>query len=535
MTETTDHSRDDTRQGRRTSGAASTNNGFGSNALYSGAAWVVPTAIAVVAVPVTIRGLGADGYGVVALVGAVAGYLGLLDLGLSQGIVRFLAMFVSKKQGTTARECVRLVLGWFLGVGVLGAVVMWVLAPWLAGSLLKVPSDQVSLATDAFRIGGLSFALGMVAGVLSFIPEAFLRYDLKSLINGALSSANFAGPALLVLLGYGVRPVLLFYMVMNGVAIVCWALVGARLLSGLPRGGPPFGQYRRDFLGFTSTVAVNRIWGAIQSETSKVVIGAAGGLAQVGFFQVPNLITTRARGLLNAMSTVVLPTGSQLVAEGEHDLLIALYAKSSRLFYVLNASMTAAIVVFAGPLLTHWVGPQYGTEGGLAFMFLALASGVNTTTHTASGINLSMGRPKVNLAFSMINTFINLATVYLFTIWWGIAGTAASGLLAAAIAPFFLHFTHRKVLGVSSREIFRTCYGRATVAVGLVATIAWFVLRPLASSLVLTLGLVVATGAAGLLASAAFGALTRAELTALRSRLRLRPPRRGGTPGGEGE
>lgn len=494
---------------------------FSRNALFSGISWFVPAAIAFFAVPIVVRGLGADGYGVIALVGAFGGYLGLLDLGLGQGIVRYLAMFVSKREGATARECLRAVLAWFAGVGVVGGVAMWVLAPWLAGSLLKVPPGMVALTTDVFRVGALGFALSMVASVLAFIPQAFLRYDLVALMSVTLSSVGAVGPAVLVSLGYGILTVVWFGVVVSGVACVAWGAIGLRVMSTLPREGPPFREHLRDFLRFSSAVAAERIWSEVQAQTSKVVVGVAGGVAQTGFFQVPNEITRRTRSLLDSMSRVLLPTSSKLHAEGEHGRLVALYERSSRLFYVLNASLTCAIVVFAGPLLTHWVGPQYGAVGGLAFMLLALTSGLNSTSMAAGSVNLALGRPKVNLAFSMINSIVNLATVYFFTVWWGIAGTAASGLLAAADVPFFLAYSHRKVIGVSSREVFRTCYARTTVAVGLVGAVSWVALRPRASNLLVTLGLVAVTGAAGLLVSAAFGAFTSADWASLKSALRF--------------
>ncbi len=505
---------------------------FGRNVLYSGVSWFVPAAVAVIAVPVTVRGLGADGYGVVALVGAIAGYLGLLDLGLGRGIVRFLAMFVARNHGRTTRDALRLVLIWFAAVGAFGASAMWLLAPWLAGHFLKVPPALVAVTTIAFRIGGLAFALGMLASVFSLIPQAFLRYDLMSALNAVLSSLSLAGPAVLVLMGYGILPIVWFSVALNGVACIAWGAVGLRLVASLPREGPPFSEHRREFIAFSAAVAANSIWTSIQTETSKVVVGVAGGTTQTTYFQVPNLISSRISGLLGSMSTVLLPTGSQLVAEGEHEQVLSLYERSSRLFFLLNASMTGAVVVFAAPLLANWVGPVYGRTGGLAFTFLALAAGLNATSMAASHLNMAMGRPKVNLAFSLINSFINLATVYFFTVRWGISGTAASGLLAAAAVPFFLHYSHRKVLGIGSWRVFSECYARITLAVLTVGVVSWFTLRGLASSLIGTLALVAVVGAAGLAASAAFGAFTAEDWASLRAVLSRRPaPTDGGADG----
>ena len=196
------------------------NRNFGKNAMLSGVAWFVPAIAAFISVPITVRGLGANAYGVVALVAAVAGYFTLTQSGLPNGILRYVSMFVSSGNGRAIRECTRLVLGWFVLTGLLGTGLMWVLAPWLTGTLLKIPAELIPQAVLAFRIGGAAFALTAVVSMLSLVPQAFLRYDLVALLNGTLVSCNFAGPAILVTLGYGLIPVMWFSVALNAVGTV---------------------------------------------------------------------------------------------------------------------------------------------------------------------------------------------------------------------------------------------------------------------------------------------------------------------------
>jgi O-antigen/teichoic acid export membrane protein len=493
----------------------------GANMLLAGVSWLVPAVVAVVAVPITVRGLGDDGYGVVALVSAVTGYLGIMELGLGNGILRYLSMFVALRYGRTTRECLRAVLAWFTGAGVLGAAAVFVLAPWLVTSLLHVPRSLIPEAVVAFRLGGVAFGLGMVVTVLQLVPEAFLRYGMASALNMTLGSLSLAGPAVLVSLGFGLVPVMWFGVAVNAVAVVAWVVASTSLLRNLqPDEGPRFREYWREFLSFSAASATNRVWTVIQLQTSKTVVGIAGGTAQAAYFQVPTVLSDKVNSLLSRMSSVLLPTGSQMAADGEDDLLVDLYERSSRLFYLLNASVTGAVAVFSAPLLAHWVGPRYAQEGAIALALLTLSAGLSATTMSASRLNLAVGRPLVNLAFSFINSVINLGTVYSLTVALGITGTALSGLIAAGIAPFFLHYTHRKVFAVSSWRVFRDCYLRTTLAVAAVAILSWFVLLPLASNLVMTLVLVCVSSAVGLAASAAIGAITSSDRAMIRSALR---------------
>jgi len=500
---------------------------LGKNALLSGVSWIVPAIAAFVAVPITVRGLGDNGYGVVALVAAVAGYLALMHSGLPNGILRYVSVFVAAGNGRATRECTRFVLTWFIATGAIGTALVWGLAPWLAGTLLNVERSLVPQSVLAFRIGGIAFALTAVVSALSLLTQAFLRYDLVALLNGTLVSSSFAGPAVLVELGYGLIPVMWFSVVIGVVACIAWSIAYARLMAAVPDEGPPFAQFRRSFIAFCLTNALGSASTVVQTQTSSVVVGIAGGTAQVAYFKVPSVISSKVNELLNQMCTVLLPTAAQMVADGEHGLVLALYERSSRLFYVLNASVAGAVVVFSAPLLAHWVGPQYAQQGALALAFLTLGQAVSATTMAAGNVNLALDRPRVNLAFSVANSVINLATVYSLTVAYGITGTALSGLVASGVGPLFLHYTHHAVLGTSTWRVFRDCYLRTSLAVTAVATVSWFVLKPYAADLPFTLGLVAIVAAVGMLASAASGAVTVADLESLKAVLLRRSQNRG--------
>jgi O-antigen/teichoic acid export membrane protein len=501
---------------------------IGRNLLLSGVSWLVPSVVALIAVPITVHGLGVSAYGVVALAGAVTGYLYVLDLGLGQGFVRYLSMFVSLRHGKAMRRLIALVVVWFAVAGVLGAAVMWVLTPWLVSSLLKVPAGLTQASVLAFRLGGAAFGLGLIVSLVSLIPTAFLRYDLVTKVSVTVGTASLAGPAILVTLGYGLVPVMWFGVVANGVSLAFWAVIVARLIKDVPDEGPDLSEYWKGFLGFSLKNSINRIWSVIQTPTSQMVVGISGGVTAAAYFQVPMLISTKVTGLLYQMSTVLLPTGSQLAAEGENDQLLALYERSSRLFFVLNGSVVGAVAVFSAPLLGHWMGPEFARQGAVAFSLLTLAVGLNAVSMTASQVNMALGRPGVNLAFSLANSVINLATVYSLTVAFGITGTALSGLLAAAVVPFFLHYSHRRILEYSSWEVFRDCYLRTSIVVAVVSGLAWVVLRPLASGLLVTIILVGVTAGVSVLVAAAAGSVTREDWASLRYALSLRTS--GGAP-----
>jgi O-antigen/teichoic acid export membrane protein len=104
---------------------------FAANALASILGWFVSTLAGFIALPIVVRGLGADAYGLWVLVAAFTGYLGMLDMGLGQTVIRYISFYRERGCGATVLAITRRAIAWFTGAGVVGALVMLVSAPWL--------------------------------------------------------------------------------------------------------------------------------------------------------------------------------------------------------------------------------------------------------------------------------------------------------------------------------------------------------------------------------------------------------------------
>ena len=60
---------------------------IGANALASASGWFVSTLAGFIALPFVVGGLGAETYGLLALVYSFTGYLAVMDLGLGQAVI----------------------------------------------------------------------------------------------------------------------------------------------------------------------------------------------------------------------------------------------------------------------------------------------------------------------------------------------------------------------------------------------------------------------------------------------------------------
>src|SRR5882672_938675 len=109
------------------------------NTVWNLLGYGAPVAVAVFCIPILIRGLGHERFGVLTLAWALIGYASLFDLGLG----RALTQLVAKKLGAGEDSEVPMLV-WtssllMLLLGVLGAGVVALLSPLLVHRVLNVP------------------------------------------------------------------------------------------------------------------------------------------------------------------------------------------------------------------------------------------------------------------------------------------------------------------------------------------------------------------------------------------------------------
>ena len=494
---------------------ASGERSFGANAALTAFAWMVPAVTALIAIPVIVRGLGADQYGLLALTSAVTGYLGLMEMGLGSAILRYLSYYRALNQGRPMRAIIWFGIRWFFLAGLIGCVFLWVAAPWLSSSVLDVPADLQATSIVVLRLTGANFLVGMLVSVGTAIPQSFLRYDLASAMSGSIGTLSALGPAVIVTLGYELVPVVWFSLSLNLAALTLYALIGLRLVGPVPPSeGPQWREIRKKTLSFASLTAINQIGNTLSVQTNRLVVGIAGGVAAAAYYQVPYTMADRVNDMLYRVAQVIFPTASALLAAKDTDGVRRLYLRTSRVFFVINFAVTMGLCVLSYPLLEYWVSPTYAEEGAVALLIFSLSQSLHATTMSASFINLSAARPGINVTFANVANGINLALVYPLTVRYGINGAALAGLIAALNVPFFLHYGNRRVLCLSSWLVWRRCYQPTVLGTGLTGVAAYFLVRPLCRSLVTTLACWAIIVLVSMVVSGLLGGVSREDLRA---------------------
>src|SRR6266403_1890350 len=193
MSETADNFKGSGHNGHLTSGRLLARNTIW-NLIGNGA----PMVVAVFCIPILIRGLGKERFGVLTLAWALIGYASLFDLGLGRALTQLVAKKLGRGEDHEVPTLVWTSLILMLLLGVVGTAVVVLLTPFLVVRVLHVPAALERETLNSFRVLGLSIPLVISTVGLRGFLEALQRFRLINALRIPMGVFTFVGPLLVL-------------------------------------------------------------------------------------------------------------------------------------------------------------------------------------------------------------------------------------------------------------------------------------------------------------------------------------------------
>ena len=114
---------------------------FIKNTLYNTGFKLVNQMIALFILPLFVKNLGAELYGIWVISGIVIGYLGIMDLGFTQGAMKFISEAISQKDNTKFNRVFSTSTAFFFLVGTAICLIILLLNERILSQLKIAPAD----------------------------------------------------------------------------------------------------------------------------------------------------------------------------------------------------------------------------------------------------------------------------------------------------------------------------------------------------------------------------------------------------------
>jgi len=410
---------------------------FSSTGLTSkvvrGSAWSVGgqgvTLLAsLVATPFVIRLLGPEGYGVLALINVLIGYLAFTDLGMGTASTRFGADAHARDDDGDGEAAVIWTSLWLAAVpSFLGAVALALLARPLSEHVLHLPANLIEQAVIALRLTAIGFIARTLAGVLNTPQLVRLRMDLFILINTGTTAAQICIVPIVLFLGGGLIGAVATVTCANVLALLLNALASWRLLPSLAR--PQLNSVLlRPLLKFGSALIVSSLVGMALISSERLWLTRFVSITALARYSVAYTLASLLVVLPAAINQSLIPAFSRLQARDTTDDLTALgqlYWRAQRGTLLWLAPAVVVVVVAAKPFITFWAGPDYASAV-TPFYILVLGLIFNVMAFVPLSLLTALGRTNLIARYHTMELLPYLIGAAVLTYMYGPAGAATA-------------------------------------------------------------------------------------------------------------
>lgn len=385
----------------------------------------VPLLAAIIAIPLLIRGLGVDRFGVLTLAWMVIGYFSLFDLGLG----RALTQLVSKKLGAGENEGIP-VLVWtslalMFGLGLIGALALSLATPWLVNSALKIPDPLTTESLSSFYLLAAGIPIVIVTTGLAGVLSALQRFDVLNKIRIPMGIYSFFAPLLVLPFSQSLYPITAVLVL--GRLIACGIHISVCLrVMPIFRSGFDF-QFSvvKPLFHFGAWMTVTNVVGPLMVYLDRFVIGGIVSISAVAYYATPYEMVTKLWIIPSAIVGVLYPAFAASYTRSV-DSTIQLFIRGTKYIALALFPLVLLVSTFAHEGLQWWLGDEFAQKSTEVLQCLAIGVFVNSMAMVFIAYIQAIGKPDVSAKLH----FVELP-FYLLLLWWGIS---SYGIIGAAFA-----------------------------------------------------------------------------------------------------
>ncbi|HVH63907.1 MAG TPA: flippase [Candidatus Dormibacteraeota bacterium] len=442
-----------------------------SNVLFTGAGRAWSALLLFVTIPIIVHRIGTSAYGIFALISVILGYVAFLDFGITAAVVRSVAKYHALADEQQLGKTIGTALTLLTALGAAGALVIAALAPWIAHSVLHIQPKLEPDAVFAFRMGAIGFGCNMLLVVFAAIVQGLQRFDVFSTRTIFLSTFTSVAQIGAVLLGTGLRGVVIATVAVSVLSFFIFLAASRRLLPHVSF-RPRFERSAvRELAGFGLFRFVTQASGQLTFQFDPVIIGIFQPIAAVGYYSVPLSVTQKFHVVQDSVASAYFPASVELHSRGDIERLHRLYLTSLKLVLVAMAFLIVIFGVFAHPVLLAWVGSDVADHSSGIFTLLALGYGLSALIGIPAQASDSTGHQRWTATFAAASAVIQLTLALVLVPRYGAIGAAAALVINTVTqGSVFVWLVQRRFLRIGAGTVFTQAVMRPLASVlGLLA------------------------------------------------------------------
>ena len=408
------------------------------NALSNWAALAITVLVGLFLTPYIISHLGKTGYGIWILISSIIGYYGILDLGVTSAITRYVARYAGQKDYNSLNETISTSFVMFCIIGFVIVCASFALAgPML--SFFNVSTDQVEKFRQTVWLLGLAAGLGFPGNFFGAVIKAHERFVAANFVTVIITLMRASLIVLLLSRGIGLVGVACSHLLTTIFMIILNFALCKLLFSHFEL------QLRsarwnvlRTLLGFGAATSVASIADIMRFNLDSFVIGKWINIPAVAVYGVAALLIRFFMQFIGSGTvTVLTPRFASIDGQGKRGQLQQLFLKSLSVAAFLSFGVGTLIIILGRRFIVLWVGTEF-LEAVPVLLVLTVSYSIALAQTPSISLVYALKKHYLFAGASVVEGIANVALSIYLAPRYGILGVAIGTAAPMLIIKLFV-------------------------------------------------------------------------------------------------
>jgi len=413
---------------------------FISNTVFNVSFKLVNQLIALFILPLFVKNLGVELYGIWVISGITLGYLGMVDMGFTQGVMKHIAEAYVKRDFLKFNKVINTAGVLFFLIGSVILLIILFFHTQIV-RLFSIEPENIETACRLLLITGIFAPVLWTIRITDTTFQGILRFKEYSILSGIQALGKTLTMLYLVFNGYNIISIAI---ITNIIYIVLWIpslVVLVRVLPNLSLGRRFLTlDVIKEIAPFSMGVFYSQLVAMLALQADNLIIGIAVSMSAVTAYAVASKLFYVSLQYMGMLSGVLQPTSYQAFANDDKVLIDKILAKGTKYMTLLYTPIGYLGIIVSPLFIKTWMGVDYLQY---AIWSQAFMSVFIVTSGFGMPVNLvfNSGRTRPPNVFKTVSIIVNLTIGILLVKKFGIGGpilgTLIAGLLGPLTFPYF--------------------------------------------------------------------------------------------------
>lgn len=425
---------------------------------YAGQFYVGFIGIAIL--PLYLKYLGPEEYGLIGVFTLIQAWMQILDLGLSPTLSKEIASNDNKNPLNKIRTLIRSLEIIFIGIAITAGTAIICASEWISSSWLKLHEVPIETASFCITLMGFIIAIRWPVSLYKSGINAYEHQVAQNIITIGIVTLRF--PLTLALVMLGEINIVGYFVAQLLISILELFIFRFKLYQLLPKHlnkTPIFSTTEiKRVSPFAMSVAYTGFLWVLATQIDKLILSSTLTLKDYGYFTLIASICSAIVVISAPISTAILPRLISNLSQGKHEDMLNLYRSSSRLVSCILAPVVIVVAMYPFELVQAWTGNQEAALWTKSILPLfIIGNGLIALTSFPSYIQYAYGNLRINIVFNTVTTILFIPTMYYTATNYGPLGAGYAWVVFRAASLIILsQLVHKKFANtITTKWLFR--------------------------------------------------------------------------------